>query len=94
MPDHHRVGVRAGLNVVTDLQRFIQVLSRLTLLLVLVWNDGHVNRPEAIFITIDILLQRRNELIDYGWWHHDAGYNLLRLLHPQQKVHNEFMLPL
>jgi len=93
MSDHHRICVRAGLHIVTDLQRFIQVLSRLALL-ILIWNGRHVNRTEAVFITIDILLQCLNELIHYSWRHHNACHNLLRLLHSEQKVHNEFMLPL
>lgn len=94
MSDHHRIGVGSGLHIVTDFQRFVQVLSRLALLLILIWNDGHVNRPEAIFITIDVFLQRLNELIHHRRWHHNARHNLLRLLHPQQEVHDEFMLPL
>ena len=94
MSDHDRIGVRAGLYIVTDLERFVQVLRRLALLLILIWNGRHVNRTEAVFITIDIFLQRLNELIHDSRWHHNSRHNLLRLLHPQQKVHDEFMLPL
>ena len=35
-----------------------------------------------------------NELIDHRRWHHDPRDNLLRLLHSEQKIHDEFMLPL
>ena len=94
MADHHGIGVSPGLHVIADFQRFIQVLCRLSLLLILIWNHGHLNRPEAVFVSLDIFFQRSDELIDNNWWHHNACDDLLRLLHSQQKVHDEFMLPL
>lgn len=95
MSDHHGICVGAGLNVFAHFQGGIEFFSGLSLLWL--WRsglNGHVNRPEAVFVSFEVILESRDELADHRWWNHDTGDDLLWLLHSQQEVDDEFVLSL
>ena len=94
MADHDGVRIAARLNVVAQFQSLVQVLSRLPRLLTGIRNDGHLDRSEAFFVAVDVLLQSQYQLIDDKRRHHHSGDDLLRLLHPEQEIHNELVLTL
>ena len=94
MSNHDGVGITAGLHVITDFERVVKILSRLALLRGRIRNDRHVDRTKTLLVAMDIFLERHNELIHHDGRHHDARHDLLRLLHAEQKIHDEFMLAL
>jgi hypothetical protein len=49
---------------------------------------------EAVFVAMNVVLQCGDELCNDGRRHHHAGRDLLRLLHAEQEVDDEFMLAL
>jgi hypothetical protein len=94
MADHHSVGVDTGLHVFSQFERFVEFFGGLSLLLSLLRNLWQVDGAEAIFVSMDIILQRCDELCNDRRGHHDTGRDLLRLLHPKQEVDDKFVLSL
>ena len=94
MSDDDRIGVGSGLHIFVDLQGIVEFLSRLSDLLALIGDDGQLDGSEAIFVFSQVILQCGDELSNDNGWHHDAGGHLMRLLHSEQEVDDEFVLAL
>ena len=95
MADHDRVSVDPRHSVFVQLQLVIQILCRL-------FGSvggrnggrGEQDLTKAIFMLLQILLQRLNELSNHCRRKHDTRGDLLWLLHAEQKINNEFVLTL
>lgn len=95
MSDDDCIGVGPGLNVFVDFEGIVEFFGGLAdVLLSLLWYGGHLDGSEAVFVFSQVVLQGGDELSDDDGWHDDAGGDLVRLLHSEQKIDDEFVLSL